>query len=127
MKDLRILIFERHASVRESLKFVFAAEGVQRIALAATRQEATQAVRRDVFDVVLLDLDVGEHDEFATLREIKAIDAKVAVVVHSLREHWRFLARAEELGAAGYVVKGHDKNILLRAVRRTTKATASTK
>ena len=106
-----------HHTVRESLRYVFAAARFGQIVEASTREEAAAAVRERHVDVVLLDLALGDGDGPVALCEIRAIDAAVPVLVHSYYKP-RMLSQCFHAGAAGYVVKGRDKNALLQAVRQ---------
>ena len=54
--DVRILIVDDHATVRESLRFVFAAAGIEQITDDAIRHDTVEAVRQLPLDLVVLDV-----------------------------------------------------------------------
>lgn len=116
--DVRILIVDDHPTVRESLRFVFTAAGIEQIMEATTCQQAIDAVREGDVDLVLLDVALRDKNGLNALRDIKSLDASVAVLVHSYHDNPRLLSCCFHLGAAGYVVKGNDKNDLICAVRQ---------
>lgn len=116
--DVRILIVDDHPTVRESLRFVFAAAGIEQIMEATTCPDAVDAVRKLPIDLVLLDVALSDGNGLDALREIKAIDTATAVLVHSYHDSPRLLSQSFHAGAAGYLVKGHDKNALLHAVQQ---------
>lgn len=121
--EIRILIVDDHPTVRESLRYVFAAAGIGRLREATTWQEAIDAAREGDVDLVALDVALRAGNGLDILRDIKCLDASVPVLVHSYHDHPRLLSHCFHLGAAGYVVKGNDKNELIRAVRQTAVAT----
>lgn len=114
--DVRILIVDDHPTVRESLRFVFAAAGIEQIMEANTCQDAIDAVRDYRVDLVLLDVALPDGSGLDALRKIRAFNASVSVLVHSYHDNPRLLSRSFRAGAAGYLVKGEDKNALLYAV-----------
>jgi DNA-binding NarL/FixJ family response regulator len=114
----RILVVDDHPTVRESLQFVFAAAGMLPIVEATHCEEALHALRNQAIDVILLDVALHGQNGLDALREIKDFDASIPVLVHCHRDHPSLLWRSFHMGAAGYLVKGLDKNELLHAVRQ---------
>ncbi len=114
----QVLIVDDHALVRESLRFVFAVAGIDRVWEATECKEAVGVTRANRIDVVLLDTNVDEQDGIDLLRKIKATDPAVAILVHSFHDSPRLLSRSFHAGAAGYLIKGEDKNSLIHAVRQ---------
>jgi len=116
--DVRVLIVDDHATIRESLLFVFAAEGWEHVMEASTCEEALHILRTRPVDVVLLDVALGCSNGINALPELRAIAPSAAILMHSHRDSPQLLWLSIEQGAAGYVVKGQDKNLLLDAIRR---------
>jgi len=114
---VRILIVEDHATVRESLRFLFTVAGVKQILEANTTEEALLTLQKHRVDLVLLDVPKAAYDEMENLTTIKAVDSSLPVLVHSFNDSSRLLSRCYHLGAAGFVRKGQDKNLLIKAVR----------
>jgi DNA-binding NarL/FixJ family response regulator len=115
--DVRILVVDHHPTVRESLRFVFAAAGFERLMEAAEWGDALDALRNSRVDVVLIDVQICEQNGLDGLRKIRDVAPAAAVLVHTYCDDPRLLAQSFHGGAAGFVVKGEDKNALLRAVR----------
>lgn len=114
----QILIVDDHSMLRESLRFVFAVAGMERIREATSCEEAVGLTRTTRVDVVLLGITVDERDVVELLRKIKATDPAVAILVHSFHDSPQLLSRSFHAGAAGYLVKGENKNSLIRAIRQ---------
>lgn len=119
--DTLILLVDDHPTMCESLRYVFTVAGAKEIREAATSEEAIGAIQEHAVDVVLLDVALGDDDGLEVLRKIKAIDASLPVLIHSFHDHRRLLASSYHSGAAGYVIKGTDKNELIGAVRQAAR------
>lgn len=116
--DVRILIVDDHPGVRESLQFVFAASGMRQIMEATTCEEAIEIIQNRRSDVVLLDVSLPGESGLDAMRKLIAIEPSLPVLVHSYHDSPRVLSHSFYQGAAGYLVKGFDKNYLIDAVRR---------
>lgn len=116
--DIRLLIVDDHPSVREALRFVFTAAGVRQCVEAATCAQAIRFVRELPLDAALLDIELPDGNGLNVLAEVQAGGVPFPVVIHSYHDSPRLLWRSFHLGASGYVVKGLDKNALIRAVRQ---------
>jgi CheY-like chemotaxis protein len=82
-------------------------------ALAADGDEALQRLRKDTFDVVLLDLQMPVLDGWAVLSALKDHDHSPPVVVlTAFANADGFRERAFGLGAAGFVSKPPDFNAI---------------
>jgi DNA-binding NarL/FixJ family response regulator len=116
--NTRLLIVDSHGTVREALRFVFAAAGMHQLEEAATCHDAICAVQKGPTDVVLLDLTLRDGAGLEMIRKIRAINADLPVLIHSYHDSAGMLSRSYHLGACGYVLKGEDKNSLIDSVRR---------
>ena len=116
--DARILIVDDHATVRESLRYVFSAAGMDRIMEANGSEQALRIMRDHEIELVLLDVMLRNNDDIDVFRKIHAVDGSIPVLIHSYYDDPRLLTRGFHLGAAGYVVKGRDKNALIQAIRQ---------
>lgn len=112
-----LLVVDDNRIMREALRTVFVDAGIGRLGEAATCAEALDLLRRDRFDVVLLDVVLTDGSGLELLPQIKAINESLSVVLHSYHDEPRLVSLALERGACGYLVKGVDKNQLVEAVR----------
>ena len=67
--------------------------------------EAIHALKKDKFDLVLLDLIMPEEDGFSVLEQIVKLKIKTSVIVSSNLSQQEDLERAKSLGAIDYFVK----------------------
>ena len=115
--NLRILICDDHELIREGLKRILLAAGQgTKVGEATGAQEAMDAVRRDQWDVVILDINLGGRSGLEVLRDIKAELPKLPVLMLSVYPEEQFALRVIKAGAAGYLNKNLASRILLEAV-----------
>jgi DNA-binding NarL/FixJ family response regulator len=75
------------------------------VAQAGSVREGRKAIKQHEFDVLLVDLNLGDGDAFELLEYLKPIRPSVQAVVISVMENEEQVIRAFELGATGYVSK----------------------
>jgi DNA-binding NarL/FixJ family response regulator len=75
------------------------------VAQAGSVREGRKAIKLHEFDVLLVDLNLGDGDAFDLLQYIKAARPSAQAVVISVMENDDQVLRAFELGASGYVAK----------------------
>lgn len=116
-RPARVLLVEDHPLLADSLRFCLAAEGHQvEVAPIGSRQEVLDAAQRQLPDVVLLDVDLGEPiRDGATLVAPLAAGGATVVVVSGTSQPARVAACIEE-GAAGFVPKSRPLEELVAAV-----------
>ena len=112
----RVLIVDDHPMVREGLRGMLEAAGVEVVGEAGTGEEALRAAARYAPDVVLLDVELPDLDGLAVLRRLKAIERRMAVLVVTMHDDPRLVRRAVESGASGYVLKGIGRGELLASL-----------
>jgi len=114
---IRVLIVDDHPMVREGLRSMLGAEGVEVVGEAATVADAVRMAERAGPDVVLLDIGLPDADGLTALAEIRARAPKASILIVTMHDEPRRVRRAIEAGAAGYVLKGVGRRELLAAVR----------
>lgn len=116
---IRVLVADDHAVVRRGLREMLAETGdIEVAAEAATAAEALERVRRERFDVVIIDLSLPGRNGLDLLREIKGERPDVPVLILSVHPEDQYAVRALKAGAAGYLTKESPPEILVEAVRR---------
>jgi two-component system invasion response regulator UvrY len=116
---IRILIVDDHPIVRAGLRRI--AEDDPAIAVtgeASNGQDALDALRQTVADVVLLDVTMPGAPFTDTLRRLREEHPTVRVLVLSAHPEDQWAVRALRGGASGYLTKDHSPDQLLDAIRR---------
>ncbi len=117
----RILVVEDDAAQREQLALFLSDLGAE-VLTAADGEEALERVRTDAPDLVVSDVRMPRRDGRALLREIKALNPSIEVVLVSAYGTVREAVAALKEGAADYMLKPLDldevEHVVGRAVER---------
>jgi DNA-binding NarL/FixJ family response regulator len=116
--NLRLLIIDDHAVVREGLEAMLGAvPGFERIATAASTEEALPVCESLRPHVVLLDLRMPGSDGFNALEIIRQRWPEIHVLILSASATVAEVQLARRNGAAGYLSKSADRATLMEAIR----------
>ena len=117
-KSIRLLIIDDHAVVREGLEAMLGmAPCFERIATAASTEEALPICESFRPHVVLLDLRMPGSDGFNALVIIHERWVETRVLVLSASATAAEVKLARKNGAAGYLSKSADRATLLEAIQ----------
>ena len=113
---MRILITEDDEALAEALRFALEQAGyaVDRVSNGAAADEALKA---DVFGLVILDLGLPKLDGFEVLKRLRRRNTTLPVLILSGREQPEEKVMGLDLGADDYLVKPFSLNELLARVR----------
>jgi DNA-binding NarL/FixJ family response regulator len=117
MTPLRILIVDDHPIFRDGLRTALAADDIEVVGEAANGPDAVQLATSLVPDVVLMDLQMPGGAGIAATRAISAALPDVAVLILTMSEDADAVFGSVRAGARGYLLKGADRDELLRAIR----------
>lgn len=113
----RVLLADDHGMIREGLRMILEAHGVEVVGEAADGSAAIRNASMLRPDVVLMDLRMPGTDGVAATREIVAAGTAEVLVLTSFDEDELVLA-AIRAGAAGFLLKTTEAEPLVDAVRR---------
>ena len=116
---MKVLLVDDHPLILSALQAVIKGLGDDVSVLGAgSAAEARVALRHDPeFDLVLLDLALGDADGFELLTELRAAYPALPVVVVSASDRTSDVIRAIDLGAMGFVPKRSSNEQLFEALR----------
>ena len=118
-RNLKVLISDDHELIRDGLKRILLESGtVDRVGEASNAQEALDAVRREKWDVVILDINLGGRNGMEVLKEIKAEFPRLPVLMLSMYPEEQFAVRVIRAGASGYLNKNLASRVLVEAIRQ---------
>lgn len=116
---IRILIGDDHAIVRSGLKQIIATTADLQVAgEAAQGTEVMAALRDSEYDLLLVDMTMPGLSGVDLIRRVKLERPQLPVLVLSMLNEAQFASRALRAGAAGYVTKDCEPEILLAAIRK---------
>jgi two-component system, OmpR family, response regulator len=113
---LRILITEDDAALAEALQFSLGRSGYA-VDWVSNGIAADEALKGDVFGLVILDLGLPRLDGFEVLRRLRRRNALMPVLILSGRENPEEKVLGLDLGADDYLVKPFSLNELQARVR----------
>jgi len=116
--DERILVIEDEPDIAEVVRYNLDREGF-RVSLCASGEEALAAARREVPDLILLDLMLPGLDGLGVFRKLKD-DASLRgtpVIMLTAKDTEADIVTGLELGADDYVTKPFSMRVLLARVR----------
>ncbi len=117
IQQARVLLADDHAIVRQGLADILRASMPRaKFGEARTGQETLELVRRQVWDLVLLDITLPDRNGIEVLKEIRELDPKLPVVILTMHPEEAFGLRALKAGAAGYLTKNTDPKEIILAV-----------
>lgn len=114
-----ILIGDDHALVRSGLKQIIATTADLQVAgEAAQGAEVLAALRAGDYDLLLVDMTMPGLSGVDLIRRVKVEWPLLPVLVLSMLNEAQIASRALRAGAAGYVTKDCEPEILLAAIRK---------
>ena len=127
-KNLRVLVVDDMLTMRQLMRSALFALGIHNIQEAEDGEAALALLRRNNFDLVLLDAEMPRMSGMATLQSIRAAPGLTAlpVVMVTSRADTDFVRHCAESGVDGYLIKpfapaalgAHIDAALKRAERR---------
>ncbi|MCG8499453.1 MAG: response regulator transcription factor [Firmicutes bacterium] len=118
MQKIRVLIADDHSMVRQGLKQIVELEGdIEVIAQAANGEEAVNLAMQIHPDVILMDINMPKLNGIQALGQLKERECPAKVVMLTIHTEREYLVKTVQLGAAGYVLKDADSEVLIKAIR----------
>ena len=113
----KILVVDDHAVVRDGVKRMFDEQlGTVVFGEASTPHEAIKLVSEQTWDLVVLDLVLGERSGLEVLQELKKLRPKLPVLILSMYAEEQYARRAFKAGASGYITKDCTRTELVGAI-----------
>jgi len=113
---MRILITEDDAPLAEALQFSLAQSGYA-VDWVSNGAAADEALKGDVFGLLILDLGLPKLDGFEVLKRLRRRNASLPVLILSGRERPEEKVLGLDMGADDYLVKPFSLNELQARVR----------
>ncbi len=103
---VRVLLIDDDAHIRRVIaQELMADPRTLLVGQATSVREGRRAIRQHEFDVLLVDLNLGDGEAFEVLEFFRSVRPSAQAVVISVMENDEQVLRAFELGAAGFVGK----------------------
>src|SRR3989475_1067419 len=116
---IRVMLVDDHELVRQGVASMLAkAEDLALVGEARTGREAIETARKELPDVVLMDVRMPDMDGLEATKKIKEERPRTAVVMLTMHENPAYLREAVRAGAAGYLLKDVSREELVDAIRQ---------
>jgi two-component system, NarL family, invasion response regulator UvrY len=113
----RILIVDDHEVVRAGLMRIIEQPGSV-FGEASNGGQALKLASEESWDLVVLDLSLGERGGLELLKDLKQVRPRLPILILSMHSEDQYARRAFQAGAAGYITKDSPPAELLKAVNR---------
>ncbi|MBW4094447.1 MAG: response regulator transcription factor, partial [Acidobacteria bacterium] len=117
---IRVLIADDQALIRAGFKALLNAEpDMDVVAEAASGTDAVRAAKRELPDVVLMDIRMPDGDGLSAAESILSDPSLqgTRIIMLTTFELDEYIARAVQIGAAGFLLKDTEPAELIRAIR----------
>jgi PAS domain S-box-containing protein len=117
---VRILVTNRHPIVQRGVKEIVA-DTFPSIILGGAQdaQETLELLRKQLWDLVVLDVAMPDRNWLDVLKEIKQERPKLPVLILDIHSEEQLAVRAMRAGAAGYLTQDAPPEELTNAIRTT--------
>jgi DNA-binding NarL/FixJ family response regulator len=115
----RVLIIDDHVMVREGVaQIIEQAEDLSVCCTASTANEGLEAVQKLKPDLVLVDITLPGKNGIEFIKEARAIQAGLRILVMSMHDESLYADRVLRAGGRGYIRKQEGGDKLIEAMRR---------
>lgn len=116
---IKILIADDHPIVRQGLKQILSEESDMGVlGEAQNSQEVLELVRKQDWDIVILDITMPGRGGIDVLKELKHEHPKLPVLMLSVHPEDQYAVRALKAHASGYMTKDSAPEELVKAIRK---------
>jgi len=118
MESIRVLIADDHTLFRDGLRALLASvPDIEVVGEASNGQEAMARAIEHQPDVILMDIQMPDRNGIEATRQILRASPHIGIIVLTMFRDDDSIFAVMRAGARGYVLKGADQDVLLRAVR----------
>lgn len=118
MEKIRVMIADDHSLIREGLKQLLEFDGsIEIVGEASNGVECLEKLSECNPEVLLLDINMPEKNGIEVLKQMKADDSKIRVLVLTVHNEMDYMMKAVDIGVDGYILKDSESSELKKAIR----------
>src|ERR1043165_6296552 len=116
---IRILIIDDQLVVREGLRLLIENHpGLKIAAMAGNRSEALEMIKREVFDLIILNLELEGTSALSFIPQLREVADKARVLALTSLRNPQIHQAAVQSGAMGVVLKEDAADLLIKAIEK---------
>ena len=118
MEPIRVMIADDHSLIREGLRQLLEFDGSIKVVGEASNGEEC-LIKLDEFnpEVLLLDINMPEKNGIDVLKQMKADQSQIKVLILTVHNELEYLISAVDIGVDGYILKDSESSELKKAIR----------
>lgn len=114
-----IFIVDDHPIMRQGLAVLIDHEGDLRVCgEAENAAHALDGILANRPDLALVDISLPGKNGLELIKDLRALDAEVSILVHSMHDESLYVERVLRAGAQGYIMKDEGGSKLMEAIRK---------
>ncbi len=118
IKSHNILIADDHIIVQGGMQLLFAENFPKAIlSFASNYSEIVQNLRKNKFDLIILDVNFEENNSLFFISDILKIQPNLKILIYSGTEENIFAPKLSSLGIRGFLSKNSDKKLIITAIK----------
>jgi len=116
---LNILLAEDHTIVRNGIRMLLETDiDIKIVGEAVNGNEVLDAINKgEKIDIVLADINMPELDGISLIKEVKALNPDIQIVILSMHDNEKYVMQAFLEGAAGYMLKNVSADELIFSLK----------
>jgi two-component system invasion response regulator UvrY len=116
---IRVFVADDHAVVRRGMVQILGeAPDILVVGQASTGRQVLEAVRKDDYDVLVLDIAMPEGGGLEVLHQLQTLNPDLPILILSMYSERQYAERTLKAGAVGYLTKEAAPDELVTAIRR---------
>ena len=118
MEPIRVMIADDHSLIREGLRQLLEFDGSIKVVGEVSNGEEC-LIKLDEFnpEVLLLDINMPEKNGIDVLKQMKADQSQIKVLILTVHNELEYLISAVDIGVDGYILKDSESSELKKAIR----------
>ena len=113
-----LIVDDDHPVVLSGCRSLFASDNTVKIEEATDAKSGHRAYLARKPDITVIDIKLPDVSGFELMRRIRKDDPEARIIIFSMNDDPALVVHAIEMGAQGYVWKGDDPRMLVKAVRK---------
>lgn len=119
MTKVQVLVADDHGVIRNGLKKILNdTEDLEFAGEACDGKSLLEKVRERNWDMLILDLSMPGRNGLELIKLVREIRPQLPMLIFTMHQEEQYAVRALRAGAAGYLTKEFDGDLLLSAIRK---------